>query len=107
MKPLIHPTSLSGIQELLQLNLELGSFQHINLVFIFSERANTVFQILLKYNLVDKVNFIADPHLKIHDDFQVNKVHKKITESNQRNSKVIYLKSNEIINSIEFSREIP
>eukprot|EP01080_Neovahlkampfia_damariscottae_P003310 gene3310-5751_t len=107
LKPLTYPTNRSAVNELLVLSLELSSLQQISLVFIFSERANTVLMILQKYNLAEKINFIADPNLKMHDAFQVTKKFNKFTESNERNTHVYYLKSNEIKNHIQFGRELP
>jgi len=87
--------------------LEIGHFSKVNLVFVFSERPNFIYQNLSKYNLEDKLKYISDPSMKIFDTFKIKKIYNKITESEQRNSHIFVLKSNQILNYLEYGRELP
>jgi hypothetical protein len=107
MKPLIHPTNISAINELLTLVLEFGNLEHVKIVFVFSEKASLLFQLLIKYNLDSKINYLCDPTRKVFEKFHVQNVYNKFCGSNQRNTHIFCLKGNKILNSIEFGRFMP
>jgi hypothetical protein len=107
MKPLIHPTNISAINELLKLVLEFGNLENVKIVFVFSEKASLLFQLLIKYNLDNKITYLCDPTRKVFEKFQIQKIYKKFCESEQRNTHIFCLKGNKILNSIEFGRFFP
>ena len=107
MKPLLFPTNISAINELQNIVLEFGFLEQIHLVFVFSERSFNIHQLLIKCNLADKITYICDSNLNFFDKFQVPNLYNNHCKSSQRNTHLFFIKSNKLINQIEYGRNIP
>eukprot|EP01080_Neovahlkampfia_damariscottae_P010903 gene10903-3607_t len=107
LKPILISKNISGIQEIMQILLELGNSPNVNIVFVFSEKPNLIYTLLYKYNLHEKIAYISDPSLTIFEKFGVKKIYKNICECHHRNTHIFILKSNQILIHFEFSKEMP
>jgi hypothetical protein len=85
-------------QETLLLLKEFGNLTHFKLVFIFSEKIFSVHQMLLKYNLNDKIYYLCDPRRLYFDKFNIN----ELFNGSQRKTKLFFFKSNKMLKEMEF-----
>jgi hypothetical protein len=105
MKP-INASNLKSIKEIFSLLYEFDN-QNLKLVFVFSERASFIHQILVKYYLIDKITFVSDHQLNIFDKFNISNLYVSETGCYQRESKIILLKNNQIEKELTYHFDLP
>jgi hypothetical protein len=79
----------------------------VKLVFVFSERASVIHQILVKYNLTDKITFVSDHQLNIFDKFNISNLYVSETGCPQRESRIVLLKNNQIEKELVYHFGLP
>jgi hypothetical protein len=106
LKPLIFPTVKASLDELFKILLEFGTIQHVGLVFVFSEKASKIYQLLLKYNLDGKIIYICDPTKKYFDKFQIQPIYQKCCEQQQRNTHIFIFQGKDFKESVSNGRNM-
>jgi hypothetical protein len=106
LKPLIFPTIKASLDELFYILLEFGTMKHVVLIFVFSEKASKIYQLLLKYNLSNKITYICDPSKKYFDSFQIKPIYKHCCEQQQRNTSIFIFQGKVFKDSVTFARKM-
>jgi hypothetical protein len=96
------PLDSTAIQEVLILLKEFGNFKHLKLIFVFSEKAFLVHQMLLKQKLNEKIHYLCDTKKLYFDKFNVKDLYKG---HSNRKTKLFFFKSNKMLKELEFEKK--